>query len=101
MRVALTTLMLVGLLAFVPAAGAKDGLSAELLTPVSAEAEPGSALDLEWKLTSLDGSKRVPFNAMGVFVRLLDARGGAPTTALAQGSSHPDGLYSASVQVPT
>ena len=37
---------------------------------------------------------------MGVFVRLLDAAGGTPTTALARGSSHPDGLYSASVVVP-
>ena len=82
------------------AAAAKEGLSAELLTQVSPAAEPGSTLELDWKLTVLDGAKRVPFNAMGVFVRLLDAGGGAPTTALARGSSHPDGLYSASVVVP-
>ena len=71
------------------------------MTQVSPAAEPGSTLELEWKLTVLDGSKRVPFNAMGVFVRLLDAAGGTPTTALARGSSHPDGLYSAGVVVPT
>jgi hypothetical protein len=102
MRVAVATLMLVGLMALLPAAAAaKQGMSAELLTQLSPAAEPGSTLELEWKLTVLDGSKRVPFNAMGVFVRLLDAAGGTPTTALARGSSHPDGLYSASVVVPS
>jgi hypothetical protein len=100
MRVALATLVLAALVAFVPAASAKEGLSAELLTQLSPAAEPGSTLELEWKLTALDGSTRVPFNAMGVFVRLLDAGGGVPTIALARGSSHPDGLYSAAVQVP-
>jgi hypothetical protein len=101
MRVAVATLMLAGLVALLPAAAAaKEGLSAELLTQLSPAAEPGSTLELEWKLTVLDGAKPVPFNAMGVFVRLLDAGGGTPTTALARGSSHPDGLYSASVVVP-
>lgn len=100
MRVALATLVLAGLVALVPAASAKEGLSAELLTQLSPAAEPGSTLELEWKLTALDGSTRVPFNAMGVFVRLLDAGGGVPTIALARGSSHPDGLYSAAIQVP-
>src|SRR5258706_15073931 len=101
MRVAVAALMCVGLVALLPAAAAaKQGMSAELLTQISPAAEPGSTLELEWKLTVLDGSKRVPFNAMGVFVRLLDAAGGTPTTALARGSSHPDGLYSASVLVP-
>jgi hypothetical protein len=100
MRVALATLILVGVATLVPAAAAKEGLSAELLTQLSPAAEPGSTLELEWKLTALDGSARVPFNAMGVFVRLLDAAGGTPVTALARGSSHPDGLYAASVQVP-
>src|SRR5258705_3711768 len=89
MRVALATLVLAGLVTFVPAASAKEGLSAELLTQLSPAAEPGSTLELEWKLTVLDGSNRVPFNAMGVFVRLLDAAGGTPPTALAPGSSHP------------
>jgi hypothetical protein len=101
MRVALATLVLAGLMTFVPAASAKQGMSAELLTQLSPAAEPGSTLELEWKLTVLDGAKRVPFNAMGVFVRLLDAAGGTPATALARGSSHPDGLYSASIVVPS
>ena len=101
MRVAVATLVLAGLGAFLPAAAAaKEGLGAELLTQVSPDAEAGSTLELDWKLTVLDRAKRVPFNAVGVFVRLLDAAGGTPTTALARGSSHPDGLYSASVVVP-
>lgn len=100
MRVALATLVLAALAAFVPAAGAKEGLGAELLSPLATTAAPGTPVEVEWKLTVLDGSARVPFSAMGVFVRLLDAGGGASTTALARGSSHPDGLYSASVLVP-
>jgi hypothetical protein len=102
MRVAVATLMLVGLMALLPAAAAaKQGMSAELLKQLSPAAEPGSTLELEWKLTVLEGSKRVPFDAMGVFVRLLDVAGGTPSTALARGSSHPDGLYSASIVVPS
>jgi hypothetical protein len=98
MRVVLAALVL-GLV-LVPAAGAKEGLSARLLQPLPTDPQPSSTIEVSWQLTALDGTKRVPFNAMGVFVRLLDAAGGPSTSALARGASHPDGRYDASVSVP-
>jgi hypothetical protein len=103
MRVALATLVtlaVAGLTAFAPPAGAKEGLRAELLTALSPDQQPGTMVDVAWRLTVLDAAKRVPFNAASVFVRLLDAAGGAPTLAFARGAAHPDGLYEATVQVP-
>src|SRR6266496_4444181 len=103
MRVALATLVtltVAGLMAFAPPAGAKEGLRADLLTALSSDQQPGTMVHVAWRLTVLDAAKRVPFNAASVFVRLLDAAGGAPTLAFARGASHPDGLYEATVQVP-
>jgi len=93
MRVALATLAtltVAGLTAFAPAAGAKEGLRADLLTALSPDPQPGTMVDVAWRLTVLEAAKRVPFNAASVFVRLLDAAGGAPTLAFARGGAHPD-----------
>jgi hypothetical protein len=75
---------------------AKDGVKAELTSALPADAVPGTAIDVSWSLASPSG----PFDAMLIFVRLLDARGGKPTFALAPGSSHPGGRFHASVVVP-
>ena len=100
MRAAVLAVMLLAFMAVVSAAGAKEGLRAELLTPLSAAASPGTTVDVSWRLTTQDGSARTPFNAVSVFIRFLDARGGPPTEGLARGSSHPDGIYDATVRVP-
>jgi hypothetical protein len=100
MRVALAALVLAAVVATAPTAGAKEGLRAELLTPLPASPAPGAQLEVTWRLTVLDGTKRVPFNATSVFIRLIDAAGGEPTLALARGAAHPDGRYDAAVAVP-
>lgn len=99
MRVALATLVL-ALVALVPAAAAKEGLLAELLTPLPSSAAPGSSIDVSWRLTVASDGKRVPFNAASVFIRLVDAAGGTPTFAFARGAAHPDGRYDATIAVP-
>ena len=44
--------------------------------------------------------RRQPFNAIGVFVRLLSASGGRPTIGFAAPNAHPQGRYDARVAVP-
>jgi hypothetical protein len=96
MRVALATLVL-ALAALVPTAGAKEGVWAELVVAPPADAQPGSEISISWTLSYREQGKQKPFGAVGIFIRLLDAAHGAPTSAPAEGSS---GLFRAIVKVP-
>jgi hypothetical protein len=88
-----------------PAAGAaalgKEGVKARLLTPLRVDAAPGEKLTVVWALAGTDEhGRRQPFNAIGVFVRLLSATGGRPTIGFATPDAHPQGRYDAQVAVP-
>jgi hypothetical protein len=88
-----------------PAAGAaalgKEGVKARLLTPLRVDAAPGEKLTVVWALAGTDEHGRhQPFNAIGVFVRLLSATGGRPTIGFATPDAHPQGRYDAQVAVP-
>jgi hypothetical protein len=80
---------------------AKEGVNARLLTPLGADAAPGEQLTVAWVLAGTDEhGRRQPFNAVGVFVRLLSASGGRPTSGFATPEAHPQGRYDAHVVVP-
>jgi hypothetical protein len=96
MRVAIAALVLV-LVVLVPSAGAKEGVWAELVTVPSAGALPGEQIQVSWTLQFLDHGVRKPFGAGGVFIKLLDAAHGAPTTAVSERS---DGFFEATVPIP-
>ena len=89
------------LLAAPPAAVGKENVTARLLTPLRLDAAPGDRLTVVWALGEVDEQgRREPFNAIGVFVRLLSASGGRPTTGFATPDAHPQGRYDARVAVP-
>src|SRR5687767_15244079 len=89
------------LLAAGSAALAKEGVNARLLTPLRTGAAPGEQLAVAWALAGTDEHGRhQPFNAIGVFVRLLSATGGRPTIGFATPDAHPQGRYDAQVAVP-
>jgi hypothetical protein len=82
-----------------PAAGAKEGVVARVLTPISREAEPGSRVSVVWTLTYLEAGKRRPFGGGYVFVRLV--RPGGTRTPLAYGvEARQRGRYRARVTIP-
>jgi hypothetical protein len=84
-----------------PAALGKEGVKARLLTPLRVDAPAGEKLTLVWALAGTDEQgRRQPFNAIGVFVRLLSASGGRPTIGFATPDAHPQGRYDAQVAVP-
>jgi hypothetical protein len=84
-----------------PAALGKEGVKARLLTPLRVDAAPGEQLTVVWALAGTDEhGRRQPFNAIGVFVRLLSASGGRPTIGFATPDAHPQGRYDAQVAVP-
>jgi hypothetical protein len=89
------------LLAAGPVAVGKENVTARLLTPLRRDAAPGEELTVAWLLAGTDEhGRRQPFNAIGVFVRLLSASGGRPTIGFATPDAHPQGRYDAQVAVP-
>jgi hypothetical protein len=83
------------------AALAKEGVNARLLTPLRADAAPGEQLTVTWVLAGTDEhGRRQPFNAVGVFVRLVSASSGRPAIGFATPDAHPQGRYDAHVVVP-
>jgi hypothetical protein len=89
------------LLAAGPVALGKENVTARLLTPLPRGAAPGDKVTVVWALGGADEhGRRQPFNAIGVFVRLLSASGGRPTIGFATPDVHPQGRYDAQVAVP-
>jgi hypothetical protein len=89
------------LLAAGPVALGKDNVTARLLIPLRLDAAPGEKLTVAWALAGTDEhGQRQPFNAIGVFVRLLSASGGRPTVGFATPDAYPQGRYDAQVAVP-
>ena len=89
------------LLAVGPVALGKENVTAWLLTPLRLDAAPGEKITVVWALGGADDhGRRQPFNAIGVFVRLLSASGGRPTVGFATPDAHPQGRYDAQVDVP-
>jgi hypothetical protein len=90
-------LAVVALVAAVPAA-AKDGAQAHLLGPLPAHPAPGSFITVRWSVdVPGPNGKRIPFSAMGMFVRLV-GRAGSSTTGTATQNAGPP--YSARIRVP-
>jgi hypothetical protein len=81
----------------VPAASAKQGAQARLLAPLPAHPFAGSLISVRWSV-DVPGTHgaRVPFGAIGMFVRLL-GRDGALTNATAQQYEPP---YHVLIRVP-
>ena len=80
-------------------AWAKDDVVATLEEPVALDAPPGEEVALAWTLASVgeDGTEQ-PFEAQGVYVTLVSAAGGEPTTGYAEGGSR--GRYTVTAVVP-
>jgi hypothetical protein len=86
-------------LAATPAWG-KEGVEATLQTSLPPNASPGDQLRVAWTLAYRDEQgKWRPFGASGVFIRLVSASGGKPTTAVS-GDGGRTGAYEATVSVP-
>jgi hypothetical protein len=79
-------------------AGAKGGVEARLVTPISRGALPGTRITVVWTLASVDGGKRRPFGAGGVFVRLF-GRDSRSLRVYATTMAAP-GRYRAVVRIP-
>jgi hypothetical protein len=96
-------LIIIGLVAVGLAASqaaAKERVEATLESALPLNASAGEQLTIRWRLEGIDEGKRRPFQASGVFVRLLSATGGTATTAFAQGDGGATGQYEANIGVP-
>ena len=91
--------LLAALLALPATAGAKDGVVARVLMPISRDAEPGSKVTVVWTLTYVEGGKRRPYGPGYVFVRLFGPGGSRTPPAYGVHVVQP-GRYRARVRVP-
>lgn len=68
-----------------PAASAKEGAQAHLLAPLPTRPIPGSLITVRWSV-DVPGAHgtRVPFGAIGMFLRLLGRNGGSTSATAAQ-----------------
>jgi hypothetical protein len=83
------------------AAPAKEGARARLTAALPVGAAPGMTVDVQWTVYVPEGGGgRQPFNANGMFVRLLSRSGASATIAFAAAGEHSDGRYAAVVRVP-
>lgn len=102
MRSQPTAVVLVGvvaaaLVAALPAA-AKEGVNATLKTSIPLDAPAGTRLAVVWTLAAADGQgKPRPFDAGGIFVRLVSTSGVPGETVYANGDR---GEYAATTVVP-
>ena len=80
-----------------PAASAKEGAEAHLLTPLPVHSRMGTIVTVRWTV-DVPGShgRRTPFGAIGMFVRVIGTNGAA-TTATAKQSSGP---FTVRIRVP-
>jgi hypothetical protein len=96
MRVALA-LALVAAAVAAPAAPAKEGAQAHLLTRLPRHAIAGTAITVRWTVDVPGANgQRAPFGAIGMFVRLV-GRSGASTSATAAQGQPP---YKVRIRVP-
>lgn len=80
-----------------PAALAKEGAQAHLLAPLPPHPRAGALITVRWTVdVAGTNGKRVPFGAIGMFVRLV-SRSGASTSATA---TQTHGPYRVRIHVP-
>jgi hypothetical protein len=87
----------VAALAAAALAPTKEGARARLTTPLPLDAAAGTTISVGWTVDAPDDEGgRQPFNAIGMFVRLLSRTGASATT----GFAGPAGPFAADVSVP-
>ena len=97
MRRSVVFVLTLTLVAAAPAA-AKQGAQAHLLAPLSIRAAAGALITVKWTVDVPGaGGKRVPFAAIGMFVRLI-GRNGVSSSATAPEKHGPP--YTARIRVP-
>lgn len=90
-----------GALAAAAIAPTKEGARAHLTTTLPLDAAPGTTIRVGWTVDVPDGGGgRQPFNAIGMFVRLISRTGAPATIGFASATAHSDGRYAAEVRVP-
>jgi hypothetical protein len=78
---------------------AKGDVTATMVTPIPADAQPGSEARVVWRLRIDDQGQSHPVNADGVYLRLVGADG-SRQDAYSRPGAHEDGIYAATVRIP-
>jgi hypothetical protein len=90
--------LIVAALTAAPAYG-KGDMTATIVTPIPADAEPGTEVRMVWSLRIDVEQRSHPVNADGVYLRVVGADG-SRQDAYSRPGAHEDGIYAATVRVP-
>ena len=85
-------------LAVASTALAKEGVVAEVLTPISRDAKPGTKVNVVWTLTSDEDGESHPFGGSAVFIRLFGPSGSH--TKRVYGTEVSSGRFRATLRIP-
>jgi hypothetical protein len=88
------------LLSLAGAAGAKEGGQARLDAPIPPDAEPGSTIEIGWRVWVVEEGTEQPVIGSPLFVRLTSRDGSETVEASGHESPSGSGHYVASVTVP-
>ncbi len=101
LRIAATLTALVGLLAVsaAPVLG-KEGMEAQLTTPVRLDTPPGTALTVAWTILVEGEDGRVPVTGMPVFLRFVPPGSGAAVEVIGNERPADSGHFTATLVVP-
>jgi hypothetical protein len=97
-RVAALAVLVAAAVAAAPAYG-KGDVTATMVKPIPADAQPGSEVRVVWRLRIDVKEQSHPVNADGVYLRLVGAEG-SRQDAYSRPGAHEDGIYAATVRVP-
>jgi hypothetical protein len=88
------------LLSFAGTVGAKEGGQAKLDTPLPPDAEPGSAIEIGWRVWVMEEDTEQPVIGSPLFIKLTSRDGSETVEASGHESPSGSGHYVATVTVP-
>jgi hypothetical protein len=97
-RLVTVAALVVAAIAAAPASG-KGDVTASMVTPVPADAEPGSDVRVVWRLLIDVEGRSHGVNADGVYLRVVGGDG-SRQDAFSRPGPHEDGIYAATIRVP-
>jgi len=80
--------------------GAKEGMEAQLHSPISLATPPGTTIDVTWDVHGIEGATQRPITGAPAFIRLVPSGGGKPSEAFGIEDTKEPGTYHATLVVP-
>ena len=92
--------LVAGLIFLVAPVAAKEGMEAQLDTPISLGTTPGTTIEVGWTVFAVNAAGRHPVGSSPIYIRLVPPGASEPIEAFGEESSGQPGHYRATIVVP-